>query len=487
MKIAAALTGMDAAQTYTEVNSFTLGLTAEQQQASPLQNDQFTTRFRSLINTASLQPVTKPGRKLQSPAVGAAMGDNNRNPLPGHELFKRLTGEIIGSPVRIRGTYSGEQLSSPEPTQLSLPMQATVTSRLIHYEREELYFSSSGRVATEDGREISFSLDLSMQRSSVETLELSISKNGLDQYLLDPLILSFTGGPPVFSNTSFLFDLDCDGREDEIAGLQPGCGFLAFDVNGDGTINNGLELFGPRSGNGFSDLSIFDTDDNLWIDENDPIFESLSVWRRNEQGEDSLQTLREAGVGAISLSHAGTRFTLQGSDNTVLGQVTANSIFLTENGEVCSLQEVDLAVGGPGEQGKKDQLSNLETLHEAMFSLRILIAMQQMRARLKIARKQLEEFFLQTRLAVDPLHPLPFPAAGTEIKEQDGPTAAQEAPGHGIVAQPVDAIRLPTPRPDLFPSQHPEIMPILSPDMIQVPHWPSLVLRKWKNPLFHGL
>ncbi len=399
MKIAAALTGMDAARTYTEVNSFTLGLAAEQQ-ASPFEPDHFSTRFRSLINTPSLQPVSKPAHKQQSDPVDPT-GDMELNrSQSGNEILRALTGEIIGRPIRITATDNKK-----EPDLNPTPMQATVTSRLIHYEREEVYFSSSGMVATEDGREISFSLDISMQRSSIETLELSAQNDALAQYLLDPLILSFTGGPPAFSATSFLFDLDCDGREDEIAGLQPGCGFLAFDKNEDGIINNGMELFGPESGNGFTDLSAFDTDSNLWIDENDQIFDSLSIWRPDEQGVDSLQSLKEAGVGAISLSNVGTLFTLQGSDNAILGQVTANGIFLTEKGEVRSLQEVDLAIGDPEQEVEKEGSSALEVLHEAMFSLRILIAMQKMRARLDTAGVRLEKLFKQAPFTAEQLHP----------------------------------------------------------------------------------
>ena len=399
MKIAAALTGMDAARTYTEVNSFTLGLTAEQQ-ASPFEPDPFSTRFRSLINTPPLQPVTKPAQKRQSTAVDPAGDMEHNSSQPGNEVLQALTGEIVGRPVRITTTDTSEK-PDPNPP----PMQATLTSRLIHYEKEEVYFSSSGFVATEDGREISFSLDLSMQRTRTETLELSVHNDQLTHYLLDPLVLSFTGGPPAFADTSFLFDLDCDGREDEIAGLQAGCGFLAFDENKDGIINNGRELFGPWSGNGFTDLSVFDADSNLWIDENDPIFDSLSVWRPDEQGVNSLQSLKEAGVGAISLSNVGTLFNLQSSDNELIGQVTASGIFLTEEGEVRSLQDVDLAIDDQGQEVEKDGSSALEVLHEAMFSLRILIAMQQMRARLDRARDRRKNLFEQYPLTSGQLHP----------------------------------------------------------------------------------
>ncbi len=37
-------------------------------------------------------------------------------------------------------------------------------------------------------------------------------------------------------------------------------------------INDGSELFGTSSGDGFKDLATYDEDENGWIDENDSIF-----------------------------------------------------------------------------------------------------------------------------------------------------------------------------------------------------------------------
>ena len=41
-----------------------------------------------------------------------------------------------------------------------------------------------------------------------------------------------------------------------------GSGYLALDKNGDGTINDGSELFGTRNGDGFADLAQYDEDGN---------------------------------------------------------------------------------------------------------------------------------------------------------------------------------------------------------------------------------
>lgn len=92
-----------------------------------------------------------------------------------------------------------------------------------------------------------------------------------------------------------MFDLDCDGKEEEISSLGKGSGFLALDKNGDGIINDGTELFGTKSGDGFADLAEYDEDGNGWIDEDDGIFSQLRIWTKNEKERMSLFPLRMQG------------------------------------------------------------------------------------------------------------------------------------------------------------------------------------------------
>jgi len=102
-------------------------------------------------------------------------------------------------------------------------------------------------------------------------------------------------------------------------------------------------LFGPQTGSGFGELAQYDSDGNLWIDEGDPIFEQLQVWVQNESGEDILMSLAEANVGAIYLGSAESDFDLVSSEGIPLGRIKGNGLYLTEQGEVRSVQESDLA------------------------------------------------------------------------------------------------------------------------------------------------
>jgi hypothetical protein len=55
-------------------------------------------------------------------------------------------------------------------------------------------------------------------------------------------------------------------------------------------------------------------------------------------------SLQEAGVGALALAHVNSQFELRGNGNSNLGAVKDTGLFLFENGQVGSLQEIDLTV-----------------------------------------------------------------------------------------------------------------------------------------------
>ena len=117
------------------------------------------------------------------------------------------------------------------------------------------------------------------------------------------------------------------------------------DKNNDGKINDGSELFGTKSGDGFRDLRKYDSDGNGWIDENDDVFNKLKVWCKGEHGEDILMDLKEADVGAIFLGSQKTDFTLMGADGSTNGVIRSTGVFLREStGLAGTVQHVDLAL-----------------------------------------------------------------------------------------------------------------------------------------------
>ncbi len=219
----------------------------------------------------------------------------------------------------------------------------------IEYDRQETYteaetttMAAAGVINTADGKQVSFTLSLNMSRSF--TAEASFSLRAGDAVRKDPLVINFGGNAVQLTDTKFAFDIDADGQADQVSFLRPGSGFLALDANGDGAVNSGSELFGARSGDGFAELTGYDTDGNGWIDEADRVYAQLRVWVKDGQGKDSLTALPQAGVGAIYLGKATTPFDLKDEQNQMQGQVRTSGVYLREDGTAGTVQQVDLAV-----------------------------------------------------------------------------------------------------------------------------------------------
>ena len=123
-------------------------------------------------------------------------------------------------------------------------------------------------------------------------------------------------------NGGVLFDLDGDGQLEQMSWTDRHAenAFLAFDRNGNGTIDNGTELFGDHtpisaSGhtapNGFEALRFFETSLDGRLTPRDASYERLLLWTdRNHNGisePDELQCLADAGVAAIDLNYKTVR------------------------------------------------------------------------------------------------------------------------------------------------------------------------------------
>ena len=225
----------------------------------------------------------------------------------------------------------------------NMQLQATTTEiRYEYQEREETSYGTKGTVVTSDGREITFDVAVTMSRRFTE--EMGMMATDLNLVMGDPLVINLDADVADVTDQKFYFDLDQDGEEEALSTLQSGSGFLALDRNGDGSINDGGELFGAASGNGFADLAEYDLDGNGWIDEADEVFERLVIWTPNADGTSTCYRLKEQGVGAICLQNVVTDFTLQDDSQTTNGAIRRTGIFLRETGEVGTVQHVDLVM-----------------------------------------------------------------------------------------------------------------------------------------------
>ncbi|WP_207062238.1 hypothetical protein [Motiliproteus sp. SC1-56] len=259
-------------------------------------------------------------------------------------LLEALTGRCTGNmqkdevpPVAgLRPKEPGE--GEAEKPQRALRVELHLHQMTAEYERSQ--FAVQGRVQTADGQQLALDFSLTMSRSYRSETHLA-----LNQALTfkDPLVLNFDGQAAELSDERYRFDLDADGEVEWLSRLSGNSAFLALDHNGDGIINDGRELFGALSGNGFADLAAYDEDGNGWIDEADSVFEQLRLWRQDGETE-PLQSLAEGQVGALYLGATDTPFALKGDDNRTLGEVRQSGIYLNEDGRPGSLQQIDLAV-----------------------------------------------------------------------------------------------------------------------------------------------
>ncbi len=184
-------------------------------------------------------------------------------------------------------------------------------------ETEQTLFSAQGYIQSTDGKRIDIAIEMQMSCQFLEEKHLQIRAGEVEK--IDPLVINFNGNTAELTDTKYRFDLDADGMEEQISFVSPESGFLSLDKNQDGKINDGSELFGPQSNNGFVELARYDQDGNQFIDENDAIYDKLRIWTKDEQGNDQLFALGDKNIGAIYLGNIDTSFALKDTNNQTLG------------------------------------------------------------------------------------------------------------------------------------------------------------------------
>ena len=144
------------------------------------------------------------------------------------------------------------------------------------------------------------------------------------------------------------FDMDGDGMAEQTAWLKKGSGFLVWDKNGDGMVNDGTEMFGEatvmsdgkRAENGVEALKDLDSDNNNIINQYDELWGELRIWHdensngKTEEGELSL--LSDWDIQSISLDFAEINLKDE-ADNKILFE----SEVVLENGERRKVADID--------------------------------------------------------------------------------------------------------------------------------------------------
>ena len=171
---------------------------------------------------------------------------------------------------------------------------------------------------------------------------------------IDPIVLDLD--TPGISFTSMAngvsFDINGDGVADHIAWTAGNDGFLAYDVNGNGTIDNGNELFTPNFAgghfaSGLAALASLDSNGDSVIDSADAAYAKLEVWQdTNHNGTadaGEMSSLADNGITAINLDGTPDNGTIDGQ------QLQAQGSFSNADGTTGSYVEValDSTLGTP--------------------------------------------------------------------------------------------------------------------------------------------
>ncbi len=136
-------------------------------------------------------------------------------------------------------------------------------------------------------------------------------------YYYSPIVLDLSGTgtlettPP--NRSEARFDLQGEGTTEKVGWIKPTAAFLAMDLNGNGKIDSGAELFGnhtklpsgQKAIHGYQALAQYDKTGTGFLDKTNPSFSKLLVWRDiNEDGvsqPNELLSLAKMGITKISV------------------------------------------------------------------------------------------------------------------------------------------------------------------------------------------
>lgn len=149
------------------------------------------------------------------------------------------------------------------------------------------------------------------------------------------LDLDGDGVETIAVNNGALFDHAADGFAERTGWINGDDGLLVRDLDGNGRIDSGRELFGSetllgngqKAANGFEALGELDSNSDGVIDANDAAFSELRIWKdangdgRTDAGE--LLNLEEAGVKSINVNYTNSSFVdTQGNAHKQIGSYT---------------------------------------------------------------------------------------------------------------------------------------------------------------------
>ncbi len=205
------------------------------------------------------------------------------------------------------------------------------------------------------------------QHAALSTVGMSSIQTQAFAAMVSPLVLDLNGdGVRTVSVTDGVqFALGTDGLLRQTGWVSSDDGLLVRDINADGRINDGRELFGTATElspgvtavDGFAALSALDSNGDGRITPEDAAFSELAIWKDNDgnglTGSGELLSLKEAGVAAL---HLNAKVSTQMDNGNLLGLVSS---YETTDGQQRDLVDVWFRQGAVVDGGLRSSVSSL--------------------------------------------------------------------------------------------------------------------------------
>jgi hypothetical protein len=266
-----------------------------------------------------------------------------------------LTFSVPGTQTSVA---SGGSTLDTTPTILGTLSRALVGGETVHVVRDG---TDLGAVATVSGTNWSYTDSVAAGTSHTYTAQIvsagtaiATANNYSVSVLASPLVLDLTGDGihTLSASAGVQFDILGTGHAVQTGWIGSGDGFLGVDLNGNGRIDSGAELFGEGTRladgslaqNAYQALAQYDTNHDGKIDASDAIFSKLVVWQDvnvdgvSQAGE--LKHLSDLGIVSLNLNPNTTQ--LQADNGNI---VSLFSSYTTADGATHQMADVYFQVG----------------------------------------------------------------------------------------------------------------------------------------------
>ena len=251
------------------------------------------------------------------------------------------------SKEKVNGTLSSinDIFSAPSAELINIDGQSFQQGDLLSVEQwrsheQHLNYQVQGVFNVNDQElSLDYNFALSSEHVSYSKIEMSAAA------LKDPIIVQF--GSQGLGNIKGQkeFAINQDNTLDSLPIFSGDVGYLVYDKNQNQQADDGSELFGPKTGQGFAELAQLDSNNNGFIDVGDQQFEQLYLWQPSDDNQtEQWLSLKEANIQAISLSAISTSFDFYDQQGKVQAQLRQSSFAISEDGFGRGVHQIDVRI-----------------------------------------------------------------------------------------------------------------------------------------------